>query len=383
MPYQRRYSASSHRLYGWFLSLASVLILTGLQLRAQLLLTRQITEQSPLSAVVPVSPLQQHQQHSTVSVQRHLILGTADAIKAFSSVVSSSSHASVQYVPMHSIPWAASCLQSLLTSKDEEEQVEYGMISFLLDATTTTTTDETTSYSLLCHRLRQRYPAAQIVVHRLSMHNASRTNDKFFSTSPSDVPLTMDPSIKQQLGTWGDGDACYWFQAGKEIPVWMEFNARVVQPFVSRTFWVPSFLRTRRLGDSPNQHRKVHRSHDYYYYNDAKRTLTVHNPFNTERMLYLTYKTGPEEALARIRLDGIPTVVIEPYRELYTNNDDMDMNANWETSPVGKVGPKQTTRVQWDPLSSPLAGGGGGGGTFRLMGVGFGAQKEHYRETNK
>jgi hypothetical protein len=374
--YKRGYSYSAHyRLYGWFLSLASVMILTGLQLRTQLLLTRQITEETPATTAAVsfvTASANKHQLQSFYSKEkrRHrLILGTSETFLASSNNLSSSSH----NVNMHSLSYAASCLQSLLTSNNRgDEEVGYDSIEILLPDTTIAADDES-SLSLLLQRLRQRYPAAEISVHQQSIHNSSeskREDQKVLETSRTTTTTASlydeSQATVKNSGSWGLGDACYWFHPTTNPPLWMKFNPRAVRSLIAShqvSSYLPSFLRKRRL-DISNDSLE---GDEYYYYDDAKQSLTVHNPFDTERMLHLTYKVGPHEALARIRLDGTPALIIEPYRE----SDDSDL-ISWETSPVGKVLPRQSIRVQWDLISSPLDGDDKG--AFRVLGVSFGAQ---------
>lgn len=303
-------------MYWLFLSLASAMVLTVLQLRAQLLLTRQIMEQR-----IPQQPLQHRKQ------RRHLVLGLQEEEEEDSYLTTSA-----QFVYMHSISWAASCLQSLLMQADNE----YDVISIQLS-----TTDTANHHLLqLLRRLRERYPTAQL---RLD----DPTKDNRLLSAAFDGMMKPSNTTLQQ-GTWGAGDACYWFHKEDAAPEWIQFNARAVHPVQSLSLF-------RRL-----RNRQTHASHNnnYYYYNDN--AITVHNPFDTARMLYLTYRTGQDEALTRIRVDGIPTVLIDPYRE--------EDSSGWEMSPVGKLAPKEVTRVQWD--SQPLYGG-----TFRLVGVSFGASE--------
>ena len=395
---KRRQYPSYARLYGWFLSLASVIVLTCLQLRAQLLLTRQITEQSPVTNnhVAGVDKLPSR-LYDPLPRKRHLLLGTREAFRVASSSLhvpddDSSLHVHHVRVQMHSISYAASCLQSLLstamieTQAEDENVVDYAMISILLDTTTSTTiNNDDTNLKLLMQRLRQRYPDAQLFINRRrSNHKTTQEEDHSPSTTPRDTlaGASAEDTIQQEheghsQGSWGAGDACYWFQDDtqrNETPAWLEFNPRAVQAVSSQpsSFWLSSFffLRNRRLENAENGH--AHQDlllYAYYYYNDAKQTLTIHNPFDTERMLYLTYKIGPDEALTRIILDGVPTVVIEPYREQLNSNERM----SWETSPVGKVGPRQAMRVQWEALVSPWAEDDG---TFRLLGVAFGVHSK-------
>ncbi|GAX14778.1 hypothetical protein FisN_25Lh027 [Fistulifera solaris] len=377
--YKRGYSYYAHlRLYGWFLSLASVMILTGLQLRTQLLLTRQITEETPVTTTVASFVSASRNKHQSQSLyakenRRHrLILGTSETLLRSANHFSSSSH----NVNMHSLSFAASCLQSLLTTNNGgDKEWDYDTIEILLPDTTIAADDES-SLSLLLQRLRQRYPAAEISVHQGSIHNSSeskREGHKVFETLRTTKTTTTTTSSYEDSQaavdsgkSWGIGDACYWFHPTTNPPLWMEFNPRAVQSLISSlqfSSYLPSFLRKRRL-DISNE---LLADDEYYYYDDTRHTLTVHNPFDTERMLYLTYKVGPQEALTRIRLDGIPALVIEPYRE----SDDSDV-ISWEMSPVGKVAPRQSIRVQWNVLSSPLDGDDKS--VFRILGVSFGAQ---------
>ena len=87
--------------------------------------------------------------------------------------------------------------------------------------------------------------------------------------------------------------------------------------------------------------------------------VTVRNPFSTERMLYLTYMSAFEDGVyprTRVRVNGKPTVQIEPF------HDEEWKDHLARTTAVGFLPPGSSSVVQLDPLQHTNH-------QFRLVGV--------------
>jgi hypothetical protein len=89
--------------------------------------------------------------------------------------------------------------------------------------------------------------------------------------------------------------------------------------------------------------------------------IRVVNPFHEDRMLYLTYMTAADEEdssvypQTRVRLNGVPSVVIDPYHE----GSEAEHVAR--TSAVGMIPPGESV-LQLDPMETSQL-------NFRLVGA--------------
>lgn len=132
-------------------------------------------------------------------------------------------------------------------------------------------------------------------------------------------------------GSWGSGDACnLWFTSGNY-----------------------GGIAGRRIDFGSKQHHAIEFRH---LRGDS---VSVYNPFATQRMLYLTYMTALDDGIyprARVRLNGAPTVHISPFHD--EERDDHLAR----TTAVGMIPPKAWSTVQLDPLQSSTF-------SFRLVGA--------------
>ena len=170
---------------------------------------------------------------------------------------------------------ASLCTQSLL----KEDHPVYDVI--LVDDTTQSTTATTSdAYELLLQRLRQRFPQAVMIFLAKKdntpplplLQNVNATLLALKATTPTavasnlqdvvDAPAILQNPQRQQLGTWGSGDAC---QFG-----FSNTGGRLVQH---------SSL------DAENS------SQDILQVTTRGGSLAVKNPFGEPRMIYLTYMT--------------------------------------------------------------------------------------------
>lgn len=143
---------------------------------------------------------------------------------------------------------------------------------------------------------------------------------------------------RNEIGSWGSGDQCsMWYADGN----YAQEHRRTRQvDFAHEVGGHKHAMEILRPGGS----------------------ITVNNPFSTERMLSLTYMTATDEELGqpeyprvRVRLGGTPSVAIEPFHE---GSDQVHLA---RTSAVGLIPPGETL-VQLDPLQDSK-------NNFRLVGV--------------
>lgn len=147
------------------------------------------------------------------------------------------------------------------------------------------------------------------------------------------------PRVQMQLGSWGSGDHCHlWFSSGDFGDVDGGDSRQVDFGHVgSRHKHAIEFRRLRRD------------------------TVVVDNPFDTPRMLYLTYMTANEDGVypkTKVRLNGAPTVQIDPFHD-----DENQLEKNFaRTTAVGMILPNTSTAVRLDPLQRSAL-------PFRLVGA--------------
>lgn len=132
------------------------------------------------------------------------------------------------------------------------------------------------------------------------------------------------PYGKSRHGDWGSGDSCnIWFDSGNYGNVESWWSHRV------------------DFGLSQNSHR-----HALEFHKGCEDSITVDNPFPVPRMLHLTYMTSAEDdtyPVTRARLDGKPTVLIDPFHE---NQPEADFA---RTTAVGMLAPQSKTTLKLDP----------------------------------
>jgi hypothetical protein len=146
-------------------------------------------------------------------------------------------------------------------------------------------------------------------------------------------------------GSWGSGDACnLWFATGDLGSV------------VGGDGGVVDFAHDNTDDATTDRHK-----HALEFRHLRGDQVTVHNPFDTERMLYLTYMTASEDGdypRTRIKLNGLPTVQIDPFHDDERRTD----QELARTTAVGKIPPRASTQVRLDPLQRSAR-------HFRLVGA--------------
>lgn len=145
---------------------------------------------------------------------------------------------------------------------------------------------------------------------------------------------------RQATGSWGSGDQCdLWYLDG---------NSKHIQ----------SHRRTQQVNFAYTAESHKHAIEVI----GRGASITVNNPFNTERIVSLTYMTASDEEIdkpeyprTRVVLNGTPLVAIEPFHE-----GALDLHLA-RTSAVGLIPPGETL-LQLDPLQVSKH-------FFRLVGV--------------
>lgn len=171
-------------------------------------------------------------------------------------------------------------------------------------------------------------------------HLSSKGHDFMARSIVEFIAQRPPPRFHQDItGTWGAGDVCHlWYHTGQ--------------------YHGATLVGARRVDFSHNLHTGSHKHAIEFRFRGG--SLTVLNPFNDPRMLYLTYMTASDEEgsriypKTRIRLNGTPSVVIDPYHE------GRESEHLTRTTAVGKVSPGETL-VQLDPLQASRL-------RFRLVG---------------
>jgi len=167
---------------------------------------------------------------------------------------------------------------------------------------------------------------------------------------PSGAYIT-EPTDSLLLGSWGSGDACrLWYETGKtDLPEAQEHS----KGLKSTEF-------------QPGQYALEVVSPD-------GGTLTVRNPFDEDRIVYLTYLTTSTRAAANKvypktkvsmvepqKLAGSSTLVLDP-----SHDDSSDGLHRTRTTAVGLVGARSTGVLEFTPLEQYTVH------NFRIVGVSF------------
>ena len=149
------------------------------------------------------------------------------------------------------------------------------------------------------------------------------------------VPGLNSMVPRRKTGSWGSGDHCnLWFSSGNLGSV----DGTIVD-----------------FGHTDNSHK-----HAIEFRHLRGDSLRVYNPFDSERMLFLTYMTASEDGVyprTRIRLNGVPTVQIDPFHEHVETEKEFA-----RTTAVGLIPPNASTTVRLDPLQPSTL-------HFRLVGA--------------
>jgi hypothetical protein len=153
------------------------------------------------------------------------------------------------------------------------------------------------------------------------------------STLERTVVVRKDREAAAQLKSWGTGDDCHlWLTSGDYLPSTaspLELPQRKGPPSI----WHKHAL----------EFRKQH--------NDS---LSIYNPFPTDRMLFLTYMADIDSmdfSTTRVFVNGVPTVQIQPFHD-HTDQDHDGLHVA-RTAAVGLVPPGAST-VVLEPVTQGL-----------------------------
>jgi len=214
------------------------------------------------------------------------------------------------------------------------------------------------------------------------------------STTTGDGSPSSSSSSSPRVGTWGSGDSCQlWYEAGNAIP--SQFSQGLT--FVELA--APSFDSKRGSNNKGPSRRALSSSSssepirppryalevtsasdENQDGNDAFSSsyLQVHNPFDEDRMLYLTYLTTSATSSSRkvyprtkIQLrhgtssTASGTVVLDP-----SHDDNSDDHHHTRTSAVGTVPAGQSSTIYFTPLEEYTES------SFRVVGASFLAKEK-------
>jgi hypothetical protein len=156
------------------------------------------------------------------------------------------------------------------------------------------------------------------------------------STLDRTALLRKDREAAAQLKSWGTGDDCHlWFGSGDYLP-------SSGQP-----------LDLPQINPSSNRNGHKHALEFRKLHNDS---ISIHNPFPTDRMLFLTYMTDADSmdySTTRVFVNGIPTVQIQPFHDNDNNISEYDILHVARTAGVGLVPPGAST-VVLEPVTAGL-----------------------------
>ena len=237
-----------------------------------------------------------------------------------------------------------------------------------------------------------------IIKRSIEMNPAYSTLGSSTGTDVVDTSTTTGdglPSSPPRVGTWGSGDSCQlWYEAGNAVPSLLSQGLSFVElaspSFNSKRGNNNKGSSRRSLSSSSSSSEPI-RSQRYALEvtsasdkdqdgNDALSSsyLQVHNPFDEDRMLYLTYLTTSATSSSRkvyprtkIQLrhgtSSTPsgTVVLDP-----SHDDNNDEHHHARTSAVGTVPAGQSSTVYFTPLEEYTES------SFRVVGASFLAKEK-------
>jgi hypothetical protein len=160
-----------------------------------------------------------------------------------------------------------------------------------------------------------------------------------------DEQQVLQKTNRNTLGSWGSGDSCQiWYETGQGLP---EFRGLSFKSFSQSEKYA---LELPLKGGS----------------------LTIKNPFDTNRMVYLTYMTTsapshPNKIYPRtkVQLNNKNSVILDPYHD--DNAEDRHVT---RTTAIGSIPPNGITELRLDPMEQTLA-------PFRIVGVSLLAANTH------
>lgn len=228
------------------------------------------------------------------------------------------------------------------------------LVTYRLDPTLVSVADALDFLNLFDHKSLSQMGHRKVAddIHRLVQTTRDRT-----------VKLRKDrevSSMQSHIKSWGTGDDCHlWLVSGDVLPSTAEL---IILP--------------QRTGQHKHalEFRKFHSD-----------SVTIHNPFPTERMLFLTYLTDSDSmtySSTRVFVNGHPTVQIEPFHDQFTK-----INIHLARSAGVGLVPPGTSTIVLEPMTDGLP--------FRLVGasilaqeamelsdVEFELEREHVVQTN-
>jgi hypothetical protein len=151
---------------------------------------------------------------------------------------------------------------------------------------------------------------------------------------------------RDTLGSWGSGDSCQlWYETGQGLPDFRGLNFKSFSQSENKYA-----LEVPLKGGS----------------------LSIKNPFDTNRMVYLTYMTTsvvpshPHKIYPRtkVQLNHKNSVLLDPTHEDNDddNAEDDDRHHVTRTTAIGSIRPNGITELRLDPMEQTLA-------PFRIVGV--------------
>jgi hypothetical protein len=155
-----------------------------------------------------------------------------------------------------------------------------------------------------------------------------------------DLHQILERTDRNVVGDWGDGDSCQlWYDTGLGVP---EFNSLIFSRFANNKKYA---LEVPTKGGS----------------------ITVNNPFDQDRMVYLTYMTttatGQSNKIyprTKVQINDKNSVVLDPYHS--DSDSDSENNRHiTRTSAIGSIPPGRT-KIRLNPVETAAA-------NFRLVGA--------------
>ena len=181
----------------------------------------------------------------------------------------------------------------------------------------------------------------------------------------SSTSTTTDDAMAGGVGTWGSGDSCQlWYETGGET---------IPQRQYSRGLQVTEF--TSSSSTTNNKNNRYYALEVSSSTSPSPSTLDVHNPFEEDRMVYLSYMTtsamaSSKKVYPRTKVqfdDGRSShIILDP-----SHDDNTDMTHRVRTTAVGMIPASTTTSLKFVPLEEYTLN------NFRIVGISFLAKEKH------
>jgi hypothetical protein len=159
---------------------------------------------------------------------------------------------------------------------------------------------------------------------------------------------SISPSYAPVVGTWGSGDSCHlWYETGKGLS----------HQHYSRGL----------------EHKEFSHHHALEVAAPTGGTLQVHNPFEEDRLVYLTYMTTSANASSKkvyprtkVHFQGDHShMILDP-----SHDDNRDTSHRTRTSAVGVIPAGETLQLEFTPLEEYTLN------KFRIVGLSFLAKEK-------